>query len=345
MRNTPPEEYVLVSEKGEVEFLAECLRRSGADGDTAQTTSQLLTNCDLRSIRSHGINRAPGYCRDLKEGRLNPDPAVRQVEDAAAAVVFDGDGGLGYVPMVRATEAAITKAVGGGGIGLGVARRIGHYGAAGHYTRMCADRGCIGFSVQGGRGQAPAQGAGAEMPLADKPSVAFTGAPAMSFAMPGRDGDHVVLDMVAHALSEYRGEEFDDLPGRVPGAFFKSVGLVATASLLGGALSGRMLPDAERAAEQWARATHGGTVVAIDPAAVGVPREAFAEEVAGYARRIREGYSPLPGFDEVLMPGEKEARSEVLCRREGIRFGEREQEAAREMSEYLDVPVPWHSGA
>ena len=41
------------------------------------------------------------------------------------------------------------------------------------------------------------------------------------------------------------------------------------------------------------------------------------------------------------MPGEKEARSEALYRREGIRFGEREQEAAREMSEYLDVRVPW----
>jgi len=173
--------------------------------------------------------------------------------------------------------------------------------------------------------------------------VAFTGAPAMSFAMPGPNGDHVVLDMVAHALSEYRGEEFADLPGRVPGAFFKSVGLVATAALVGCGLPGRMLPEAERTASQWERAALGGTVVAIDPAAVGVSREAFAAETALYAQRIREGYQPLPGFDEVLMPGEKEARSEALYRREGIRFGEREQEAAREMSEYLDVPLPWRA--
>jgi len=51
--------------------------------------------------------------------------------------------------------------------------------------------------------------------------------PAMSFAMPGREAPHIVLDMVAHALSEYRSEAFADLPGRVPGAFFKSVGLAS----------------------------------------------------------------------------------------------------------------------
>ena len=163
----------------------------------------------------------------------------------------------------------------------------------------------------------------------------------MSFAMPGRDEPDVVLDMVAHALSEYRDEAFADLPGRVPGAFFKSVGLVATSALLGGGLTGITLPGAERILEQWPGARGGGTVVAIDPEAVGVSLEAFQDDVDCYARRIKETYGPLPGFDEVMLPGEKEARSEALYRNEGIRFGEREQEAAREMSEYLGVPLPW----
>ena len=31
----------------------------------------------------------------------------------------------------------------------GAVRHIGHYGSASHYTRMCAEAGCVGFSVQG----------------------------------------------------------------------------------------------------------------------------------------------------------------------------------------------------
>lgn len=336
MRNTPPEDYVLVQEEAELEFIAECLRRAGAREEDAVTTSRLVTNCDLRSVRSHGINRAPGYCRSLKEGALNTDPQLLRAVDTPTSVVIDGDGGLGYVPMSIGTELAIERAR-AGGIGLAIARHIGHYGAAGHYTRMCTEAGCIGFSVQGGRGP----GGGRPQPGIDKPSVAFTGAPAMSFGMPGGEECPIVLDMVSHALSEYRGEEHADLPGRIPGAFFKSVGLVATSTLLGGALTGTSLPAAEAIHGKWPGARNGGTLVAIDPAALGVPRSALEEETDRYARHIKENYAPLPGFDEVMLPGEKEARSEADYRAGGIRFGKREREAAREMSDYLDVPLPW----
>jgi len=336
MRNTPPEEFVLVQEEAEFEFIDECLRRAGAGNEDAETTSRLVTNCDLRSVRSHGINRASGYCRALKEGKLNPDPQVRREIETPTSVVMDGDGGLGYLPMKQGTEAAIDKAK-AGGIGLAIARNIGHYGAAGHYTRMCAEQGCIGFSVQGHRGtgrrSVPQDG--------DKPSVAFTGAPAMSFSMPGREGNPIILDMVSHALSEYRSEEFADLPGRVPGAFFKSVGLVATSVLLGGGLTGVTLPAADEIQDKWEQARLGGTVVAIDPESVGVPRSAIEDEVDSYTRHIKESYAPLPGFDEVMLPGEKEARSEADYRANGIRFGQGEQAAAQEMSDLLGVPLPW----
>ena len=165
----------------------------------------------------------------------------------------------------------------------------------------------------------------------------------MSFGMPGRQGDPIILDMVSHALSEYRGEEFSDLPGRVPGAFFKSVGLVATSALLGGGLAGVSLPAADDIQDKWEQARLGGTVVAIDPQSVGVPREELEDEVDRYAAHIKQSYAPLPGFDEVMLPGEKEARSEADYRANGIRFGPREQEAAQEMSDLLGVALPWRA--
>ena len=43
--------------------------------------------------------------------------------------------------------------------------------------------------------------------------------------------------MVAHVLSGHQQDGIDDLIERIPAAFFKSMGLVAVATLLGGALT------------------------------------------------------------------------------------------------------------
>lgn len=331
--NIPPQEYVLVPEERELAFLKECFQRSGMEETNAILMSRLLTNSELRGVRSHGIGWAPGYCQQMKEGRLNPRPAVRVVRENPTTVVLDGDGGLGYIAMIQATEMAIARAR-QVGVGMGLVRHVGHYGAAGHYTRLCLDAGCIGFSVQGFRHDG---NAGAKDP---KPSVAFNGAPPMSFSIPAGEEPDVVLDMVAHAISGYRGEGLDDLPARIPGAFFKSIGLVAVSTLIGGALTGFTLPEGDEMEKRWPGARMGGMILAIDLASV-VPPEIFKAEVDRYSRAIRETYAPMPGYDRALLPGAIEEEVLELHRRTGIRFGEGEQQAARRMSEYLGVPLPW----
>jgi L-2-hydroxycarboxylate dehydrogenase (NAD+) len=331
--NTPPAEYVLVPEPRELAFLENCFARAGLEPESAQLMSRLLTNSELRGVRSHGIGWAPGYCQQLLDGRLNPRPEVRVVHQNATTAVLDGDGSLGYMPTMRATHMAIARAR-QVGIGMGLVRHIGHYGASGHYTRVCADQGCIGFSVQGFRNDGET---GGRVP---KPSIAFSGYPPMSFSVPAGSQPAVVLDMVAHALSGYGGEEFADLPARVPAAFFKSVGLVAVSTLLGGALTGFALPESEAVVGRWPGARMGGMVLAIDLASV-LPEEAFRAEVDRYVAAIRSNYAPLPGYQESLLPGAIEEQVLALHRREGIRFGPSEQQAARQLHELLQVPLPW----
>lgn len=331
--NTPPEEYVLVREERELVFLQECFMRAGLEEEHAGLISRLLTNSELRGVRSHGIGWAPGYCQLLKEGRLNTRPQVEVVHENVTTAVVDGDGSLGYMPTTRATELAITKAR-EAGIGMGLVRHIGHYGAAGHYTRVCAAAGCVGFSVQGFRHDG---GSGGRDP---KPSVAFTGAPPMSFSVPAGDEPAIVLDMVAHTVSSYRGEGYEDLPERIPAAFFKSMGLVAVSTLLGGALTGFTLPAGDATEERWPGARAGGMVLAIDLQSA-LPPDVFQAEVDRYIRAIRESYAPMPGYDQALLPGAIEEQVMELHRREGIRFGEQEQAAARKLNEFLDVPLPW----
>ena len=332
--NRPPEEFVRVAEERELAFLTECLVKSGMKSrDHAARTARLLTNSELRGVRSHGINFVPGYCRNFREGRLNPDPRIRVVHETATTAIVDGDGGLGYVPSMLAADQSVDKAK-SAGVGIGLVRGIGHYGSAGHYTRRCMEAGCVGFSVQGYRG------AGGQPGQDPKPSAGWTGAPPMSFAIPAGGEPGIVLDMVAHAVSGEGPKKVEDLLERVPATFFKSMGLVAAATLLGGALAGVTLPEADEVVERWPGANLGGLVLAIDVASL-LPAEAFNAEVDRYVRAIRDNYAPLPGYDEVLLPGHVEERIMELHRREGIRFGEHEQRAARDLSEYLDVPLPW----
>ncbi|MBT3343281.1 MAG: hypothetical protein HN712_17085 [Gemmatimonadetes bacterium] len=331
--NLPPDEYVIVTEARELAFLSGCFEHVGVSADHAQAMARLLTNSDLRGVRSHGISWAAGYCRKFRSGDLNTSPDIRVVHETPTSVIVDGDGFLGYVPTMMATQGAIAKAK-EVGIGMGLVRHIGHNGAAAHYTRVCRDEGCIGFAVQGFRDS------GGRPDQDQKPPATYTGLPPMSFSIPAGDEPAIVLDMVAHVVSGYNKPEFADLPERIPATFFKAMGLVATANLLGGALTGFTQPEGDEIARRFPGATMGGMVLAIDVATV-VPPEVFGAEVDRYIRSISERYAPMPGQDDVTLPGHVEERILEKHRVEGIRFGEREQTAARQMHEDWGIPLPW----
>lgn len=136
--NRPPETFIVVQESRLFAFSTSCFEKAGLDHDHAALISRLLVNSDLRGVRSHGTRAVNGYCRAFEQGNINPRPNVRQIHETPTAVVFDGDGTLGYLPMVEATRGAIRKAK-EVGLGMGLVRHIGHYGSAGHYTRRCAE--------------------------------------------------------------------------------------------------------------------------------------------------------------------------------------------------------------
>ena len=332
--NRPPETFVRVQEDRLLAFVTACFEKAGLGGDHAALISRLLVNSDLRGVRSHGTATVNGYCGGFERGSCNPRPVVRTLNETPATAVLDGDGTLGYLPMVRATEAAIAKAR-ETGLGMGIVRHIGHYGSAGHYARICQDAGMIGFSVQGYRGQGKARGDSVG------PHLGYFGNPPICFAIPAGEEPPVVLDAATCILADYqRGPEFEALFSKIPAAFFKSIGYTAVASLLGGALTGFTLPEADAVLERWPGARNGGMVLAIHVDAV-VPEKVFKAEVDRMVRDVRETYEPMPGYDRALLPGAIEQELFEMHRREGLRYGEREQEAARGASERLGVPLPW----
>lgn len=334
--NQPPESFVLVQEARLLDFATACFQKVGLDQDHARAISRLLVNSDLRGVRSHGTRTVNHYCQAFEEGKLNPQPEIRQVHETPTSVVFDGDGTLGYLPMLKATEAAIARAR-EVGLGMGLVRSIGHYGSAGHYTRICMKAGCIGFSVQGSRNQGRyGWDGGGPNPDAH---LGYFGNPPISFAIPSEEEPPVVLDAATCILADdQRGLEFEALFSMIPAAFFKSIGYGAVASLMGGGLTGFTLSD--ECWERWERARMGGMVLAIHIDSV-VPEDVFRAETDRMVRDIHQTYTPMPGTDRSLLPGAIEEERFALHRQQGIRYGEMEQTAARAASERLGVPLPW----
>ena len=332
--NQPPESFIGVQENSLLAFATACFEKAGLNQEHATQISRLLVNSDLRGVRSHGTQLVNGYCNSFENGQLNPKPDVRLLHETPTAVVLDGDGTLGYLPMIRATEEAIVRAK-EVGIGMGLVRYIGHYGSAGHYARMCMEEGCIGFSVQGYQDHGNASG------QEIKPQLGYIGNPPICFAIPSADEPSLVLDAATCILADYqRGPEFDELLSKIPAAFFKSIGNVAVASLIGGGLTGFMIPTGDTMEKHWQAAQLGGMVLAIHVGTV-VPEAIFRAEVDRYVRDVRETYEPMPGTDRALLPGAIEEERLQIHRREGIRYGEVEQGAAHSVSQRLGVPLPW----
>ena len=241
--NRPPEDFVHVDEGRLLNFSTACFEKAGITHEHAALISRLLVNSDLRGVRSHGTRTVNGYCGGFENGSFNPRPNIRIIHETPTAVVLDGNGTLGYLPMVRATEHAIAKAK-AVGIGMGLVRYIGHYGSAGHYARLCNEAGCIGFSVQGYQNQG---NAGNQDP---KPQLGYYGNPPICFAIPSGEEPPVILDAATCIMADYqRGPDFDALLSVIPAAFFKSIGYTAVASLLGGALTGFTEPPPEDTAK------------------------------------------------------------------------------------------------
>ncbi len=331
--NKPPETFVRVDEERLLNFSTACFEKVGLTQAHATLISRLLVNSDLRGVRSHGTRTVSGYCSGFENGSHNPRPDIRTLHETPTTVVLDGNGTLGYLPMVRATEHAIAKAK-EVGIGMGLVRYIGHYGSAGHYARICNEAGCIGFSVQGYQKHGNAQN------QEPKPQLGYYGNPPICFAIPSGDEPPVVLDAATCIMADYqRGPDFDALLSLIPAAFFKSIGYTAIACLLGGALTGFTEAPPEDTA-QWSGGRMGGMVLAIDIASVVSPG-LFHAEVDRLVRDVRNTYEPMPGTDKALLPGAIELEQTELHRQDGIRYGEMEQASARAVSERLGIPLPW----
>src|ERR1051326_4885200 len=118
----------------------------GMKGEQVEITVRMLVAADLRGIDSHGVAILPLYDEFRRTGKLTLNPEIKVVQETPATALFDGGGGLGHFPSFKAMNLAVEKAS-AVGVGSVAVRNSNHYGAAGVYALLAAERGFIGLST------------------------------------------------------------------------------------------------------------------------------------------------------------------------------------------------------
>jgi uncharacterized oxidoreductase len=324
----------------------------GVPAGDAIWIATLLVRANLRGHDSHGVIRIPHYVRAMKAGEVNPTPAIRVVRETPTLALVDGDLGFGQVVARRGVAIAIEKAK-AQGLAAVTLRRTNHVGRLADYAEMAAAEGLIGMLwVNAPMALNVAPWGGAARRLGTNPHA---------IAVPGPQGTVAVsLDFATSVIAEgklkvklNRGEPVAPgimlnaagRPSTDPREFYaeppgslltmgahKGFGLSLAVEILGGILSGTGGARPHRGPVQ-----NGTLMVCLDVSRF-LPLEEFHAQVARLVDFVRS--APLAtGAEEILIPGEPEARMERDRRARGVPLDEETWRQVAACAAEVDVTV------
>jgi LDH2 family malate/lactate/ureidoglycolate dehydrogenase len=171
--------------------LVSVLRAWGMSDAHADTTAEMMLETDLRGVDSHGISMLPTYDREFRAGRLNMRPVFKTAREGPAMALIDADASLGHPVSVYGMNLACDKARESGVAVVSVVNSH-HFGAAGCYSRIAADRGMIGMVTASTRGVTLVPTFAAEPVMGTNP---------LAFAAPANRNAPFELDMATTTVA------------------------------------------------------------------------------------------------------------------------------------------------
>ncbi|MAG63528.1 dehydrogenase [Candidatus Woesearchaeota archaeon] len=300
----------------------------GTPTDLATILAEHLVDANLAGHDSHGVMRIQPYVQNVRDGQVIPDARPTVIEERPATALVSGNWGFGHVATTFATDLAARKAKQGGVAVVGIAQ-CNHIGRVGAYPTQAAAQGVASFVVVGGL-----SGSGSVVPFGGREGRLSTNP--LSFGFPAGSRPPFLVDFATStvaggkvmlasakgeavpegALLDAEGNPTTDPRSRSQGGVMlpfgghKGYGLSLVVGLFGG-----LLTHSARHAGQQQRG--GGTfIMAVDSGLFG-PLDALEQEVDTAFARIKDT-PPVPGVDEVLIPGEPEHRTRNLRLKEGI---------------------------
>lgn len=333
-------------------FVNDVLLDVGVEDGPADVVAEALVRADLRGVSSHGVARLETYVRNFDAGGFNPRPDVT-IDDVSPGIArVDADDGPGQWAGRIAMEEAMARAV-SQGVGVALVHRSNHFGTAAIYTQRAAEEDFIGVSMTNvGPDVIPFGGA-----------EAFLGTNPISVSIPTDRPFPITLDMatsvVAMGKLDHPAEEGLEIPSHWavdasgeptsdpekvaalrPVGGPKGYGLGLLVDVLCSMLSGaRSSPEVGALYDNFDEPMRlGHFMFAIDIESVTDPGS-FRVELDRYIESLK-GVPTQEDVDEILLPGEPEARTRRERERDGIPLPSGTSESLKRLADDHGVALP-----
>ncbi len=324
---------------------------AGAPPDIAAAVAESLVTTNLFGHDSHGVLRVKQYINMIRAGMIKPAARPRIRKRFGATAMVSNGYGFGQTGARFAAELAaeLGRQHGIAAVSLG---QTTHIGRLGEYTQMIAAKGLIGIGFTSG-----SMFSGWVAPYGGREKVFSTNP--MSFAVPCAGEGALLLDFatagMAHGkvlLARAKGEPVpqgmmldkhgqpstdasivDDGAVLLAMGAYKGSGLSMMMEIIPTLLAGKrplVSPDFH----------YGNPTLLLALSLEAFDEDSdFVQQVEALKQHVKK-VKPAEGFDEVLLPGEPEARSYAQRVKSGIPLPESVWTDLRRLADDFGVSLP-----
>jgi LDH2 family malate/lactate/ureidoglycolate dehydrogenase len=338
--------------------LQECVRSiliaADVPPEKAELVAESLVSANLRGVDSHGVHLLPHYVRQLKVGNIDPGAEGHVVSEAGGCLLFDGERGIGqYVSDVCCRHAVRLGRI--HGLAIVVSRASNHFGAAAFWAQRISSHGMIGLVVSNASpAVAPWQGKNGRI-----------GTNPLCMSVPSKGKGFWLLDMATTTVAMNRiikaaGNDEKTIPTGwamdsegnpstdtekalhgllMPLGGYKGSGLGMMIEILCGVLGGGAMSTEVGGVHIVDRPMNTSQMfMAIDVSRFLSPEE-FDVRMEHLVETVKSS-RPAHGYDEVLVAGDPEWRTESYRKRKGIPIDASVWSKIVELAADLNVPLP-----
>lgn len=314
-------------------FCVSAMTKAGMTALDADTTAKVLATTDTWGVYTHGTKQLRGLLKNFRDNRMDINAKAEIVKEGTSFALMDGHHSMPMVSSVFAMELAIEKARKTGCATVAI-RNSGHYGGAGYYANMAAEKNMFGMSVTN-------VDPGVAVPGSRVPLL---GTNPIAYAVPAGKEYPIMLDIatsVVAASKIYAARDTgkpipegwiidkDGLPttdatgypavgAMLPMAGHKGYGIALMVEILSGILAGgafgpevvSWMMDSPRAVNQ----SHAFVVINIDAF---IPIDLFKTRMDSLIQFIKNA-PKAKGTEKIYLPGEMEWISRGKALKEGM---------------------------
>jgi len=346
------DDYFVIAHGPLADFARAVLEAAHVPREAAALVADSLVSANLRGVDSHGVQLLIWYVQQIQDGNIDVATVGEIASENGPCMVYDGLNGLGQVISNVCCDHAIRLAR-THGLGMVTARNSSHFGASAWWAQKLAAAGLIGIVtcnatplVAAWQGRDKILGTNPICMAVPGPNTFLLDMATTTVALNRihkaiLSGDTEIpagwaMDAEGHPTTD-PNTALEGLP--MPLGGYKGTGLALMVEVLCAVLSGGAMMTGVgglRVKNRPMRVSH--FFLAIDATRF-LPMDEFQARMQEM-REIVKGSRPAAGFDEVLIAGDPEWRSDEQRRREGVPVARGIWQQLSLLAESLNVAVP-----